>query len=275
MKVKKRFLIVILLIMFLVTSILSVNVSAADSNYSFTVTMTANNTKVEPGSEVLVAVKVSNLNAGDNGINGFSAILSYDTDLFEPLTESSVDGVDGWKASYEKSKVQLYKDKYQKTDGEIMQISLKTKADVAVGTQGDIKLSTIKASNSVDEIGTKDVSTSITIGNGNDSGTVIPINNTPTNNPIPIQPNNNTPQTPVNIVPTNNSIVRNTTTDNVVDDLSNETNTSNGIQVVNESDDDMPYTGTDSDALARIIIGVIFIALVMYIKIERMNKDIK
>lgn len=275
MKVKKRFLIVILLIMFLVTSILSVNVSAADSNYSFTVTMTANNTKVEPGSEVLVAVKVSNLNAGDNGINGFSAILSYDTDLFEPLTESSVDGVDGWKASYEKSKVQLYKDKYQKTDGEIMQISLKTKADVAVGTQGDIKLSTIKASNSVDEIGTKDVSTSITIGNGNDSGTVIPINNTPTNNPIPIQPNNNTTQTPVNIVPTNNSIVRNTTTDNVVDDLSNETNTSNGIQVVNESDDDMPYTGTDSDALARIIIGVIFIALVMYIKIERMNKDIK
>ena len=275
MKVKKRFLIVILLIMFLVTSILSVNVSAADSNYSFTVTMTANNTKVEPGSEVLVAVKVSNLNAGDNGINGFSAILSYDTDLFEPLTESSVDGVDGWKASYEKSKVQLYKDKYQKTDGEIMQISLKTKADVAVGTQGDIKLSTIKASNSVDEIGTKDVSTSITIGNGNDSGTVIPINNTPTNNTIPIQPNNNTPQTPVNIVPTNNSIVRNTTTDNVVDDLSNETNTSNGIQVVNESDDDMPYTGTDSDALARIIIGVICISLVMYIKIERMNKEIK
>ena len=49
---------------------------------------------------------------------------------------------------------------------------------------------------------------------------------------------------------------------------------SNRIEVTNESDDDMPYTGPE-DGLARIIIGVIFISLVIYIKIERMNRDIK
>ena len=276
MKMRKRFLIVILLLMVLFTSILSVNAFAADSNYSYVVSMTANNTKVAPGNEVSITVKVSNLNVGDDGINSFSAYLAYDTNVFEPLTESSVDGLDGWKPSYTvgTGKIQLYRDKFLKTDGEIMEISLKTKSDVSVGTQGAVKLSTIIVSNSIDEITTpKDVSTSITISSG-DSGSseVIPpvvTNSTPT--PLNITPTNNTQQ-PTDITPTNSIVPINNVTDNEVNNVENQ---QTNIQVVNESENDMPYTGTDSNALARIIIGVIFIALVMYIKIERMNKDIK
>ena len=52
-------------------------------------------------------------------------------------------------------------------------------------------------------------------------------------------------------------------------------NTQPAPLVTNESDYDMPYTGLESDALARIIIGVVFIGLVIYIKIQRMDKEMK
>lgn len=268
---KKKFLI-LSLIMVLIISLLSVTATAAD-NFSFTVSMTASNSKVEAGSEVLVTVKISNLNVGDTGINSFSAYLSYDTEVFETLTDSSVDGINGWVPSYTTGtgKVSLYRRTFLKTDEEIMQITLKTKSDVAEGTQGEVKLSTIIVSNSVDETGTPPVSTMITIGSGTTGGDGIvePDDNANTNTntnstlipPLSINTTNN-------IVPTNNS--------SVIPLNTNTGNTQNqSPMVANESDTDMPYTGTESNALARIIIGVIFIGLVMYIKLERMNRDIK
>lgn len=303
---KNKFLIVLSLFIIIITSVLTVTVFGAETKYSFNVSMTANNSKVKAGDEVLITVKVSNLEVGENGINSFSAYLSYDNDVFEQPTESNIDGIDGWKPNYTvgTTKIQLYRERFLKTDGEIMQISLKTKEGLQNGTQGEVKLSTIIVSNSVDETtNPKPISTTITIGN--DDSPVVSLPDSPSNNTIKIgnsvsiNPQSNTISnstipvnnsiTPINsiITPTNNITPANNVTPAnntvnevpVTNDSKNivENEVDNGIQVINEteSDSDIPYTGTDGDALIRIIIGVIFISLVIYIKIERMNKDIK
>lgn len=268
-------LVILSLILILITSVFSVSVFATDDNESsgngsYTVVMNAKNSKVTPGGEVLITVKISNLNVGNNGISQFRAQLGFDTDVFETLTESSIDGIDGWKPSYAvgTGKVQLYRDKPLTTDGEIMQISLKTKAGVADGTQGEVSITNIIASDSISEYNTSDVSTGITVTNTT-SGIGGSENEVQNSAPIPLNFAVATPTTNEVENETENEVVNNTVNNTAVN------NTSNRIEVVNEVDSDIPYTGSESGALIRIIIGVIFIALVMYIKIERMNKDIR
>ena len=262
---KKKFLI-LSLVMILVITLMAAAVSAA--NYSFTVSMTANNSRVAAGSEVLITVKLSNLDVGDTGINSFSAYLSYDTDVFETLTDSSIDGCNGWVPSYTPGtgKVSLMRPTLLKSDEEIMQISLKTKSSLTDGTQGEVKLSTIIVSNSSDEIGASPVSTSITIGSTSSPDPVItPPTNTANITPIPI---NATPAT--NNVPANNNVT-------IVSPFitNNTTNTTNTTNTQNQAGSGIPYTGSDSGALAKIIIGVVFIGLVIYMKIQRIDKDIR
>ena len=271
---KKKFLI-LSLIMMLIISLLPVVATAA--NYSFTVSMTAKNSKVAAGSGVMITVKLSNLNVGENGINSFSAYLSYDTNVFETLTDSSVDGLNGWVPSYTTGtgKVSLYRPTFLKSDEEIMTIELKTKAGLADGTQGEVKLSTIIVSNSSDEIMASPVSTNITIGT---ETAIDSVNPNPNTNATPIQVNPGNAVNPVPVVnnatPANNATVIGPVT-NTTNAVQNNTPANNRVQVVNESGKDMPYTGTDSNALAKIIIGVICISLVIYLKIERIDKDIK
>lgn len=261
---KRKFYVLLILIFFII-SVLTVNSYAAP--YNFTTSMTASSQTVQASSEVVVTVKVSNLNVGENGINGFTAFISYDGDVFEPLTDSSVEGNNDWVPAYAPGtgKVSLKKTKFVKADEEIMQISLKTKAGLAAGTQGQVKLDNITASNSGDDISSAAVSTTITIG----SGTANPPTTTPT--PIPITNNVNN-VTPLNVTPNNNTNRNTNNSSNRAtnNSLSNLTNN----QVENKADNDIPYTGTESGSVAKIIIGVILIALIVYIKIERM-KDIK
>ena len=260
---KRKFYVLLILIFFII-SVLTVNVDATP--YNFTTSMTASSQTVQASSEVVVTVKVSNLNVGENGINGFTAFISYDGDVFEPLTDSSVEGNNDWVPAYAPGtgKVSLKKTKFVKADEEIMQISLKTKAGLADGTQGQVKLDNITASNTGDDISSAAVSTTITIGSGtvNPPTTIQKPNTNNVNNTTPLIIN-------ANVTPNNNT---NRNTNNSTNSVANNTVANN--QVENKADNDMPYTGTDSSSIAKIIIGVILIALIVYIKIERM-KDIK
>ena len=142
--------------------------------------------------------------------------------------------------------------------------SLKTKSGLADNTQGEVKLSQITASNSATEITASTVSTMITIG----AGVAEPptTQNPPTTNPptttIPIN------TAPTNVVPNNNTSITNRVVENKT-----VNNTSNEVENISNNDN-IPYTGSESSALSKIIIGVILIALIAYIKIERM-KDVK
>lgn len=264
----KRKFYIVLLFMILIIGLLTVKVSAL----SFTATMSSSNVTVDAASEVVITVKISNLDVGDNGINSFSAYLSYDTDVFETLTKSSIDGLNGWMPAFAPGtgRVTLEKSQFVNSDEEIMQISLKTKSGLENGTQGLVKLTRIVASNSADEISASDVSTTITIG----KETVTPQPNTNTENPGTITPTPIDPVITPNTNNTNNNINNTNNTNTNTNTSKNETNNKNigpTNNTINESEHDIPYTGSDSSSLSKIILGVIFIALATYIKIERMK----
>ena len=92
---KRRFIHII--IIFLLITILLVDVVTAAS---LSVFMTPSSSSVQTSSEVVVKVKVSNLDFGDKGINAFSATLSYDNSVFEELTEEDVIGLNSWSVTY-------------------------------------------------------------------------------------------------------------------------------------------------------------------------------
>ena len=163
----KKKLYIVSLMMLIIINMLSINVSAL----GFSVTMTPSSTKVNPGNEVVVSVKVSSLNVGDDGINTLSAALGYDATVFEVLSAANVEGSNSWLASYNPgtSRITLTKTSFVNSDEEICQISLKVKNDLDNGTKGTITLSNILAANPESEFSSSNVSTTITVGTENAS----------------------------------------------------------------------------------------------------------
>ena len=243
----------ILMIFILLFSVLAVNANAED--LSFTTTLSPSSSSVSEATEVVITVAVSNLNVGESGINAFSALLSYDTDVFETLTDSSVEGLNGWNSSYTATNGQilLSKNSFVNEDEEIMQITLKTKEGVQEGTEGTVSLTGIEVSNSESQISGDNVSTTIKVG------TETAEENTTNDAPIVINP-----------------ITNQNTTENETNTSNTETNSTYNVSNINTNtpSDDMPYTGPAGDAFIKIILGVVLVALVIYIKIRKMD-DVK
>ena len=246
----KRKISFVLLIILLTFVMLTVMVNAL----SFTTTMTPNSTSVEEATEVVVTVSVSNLDVGDSGINSYSAYLSYDTEVFEPLTDSSVEGLNGWSSTYSTTSGQilLTKNSFVNSDEDVMQITLRTMEGLEEGTEGTVSLTGIVASNSEDNIDGTTVSTTITVGTEAESTG---------NTVIQIEPTTNNVED--NSADVNNANTSNTDNSSVYN-IDTNTNTSN--------EEDIPYTGVSGDGFIKIILGVIFIALVIYIKIRKMDE---
>lgn len=253
----------ILIIFVLILSLFTINANAAE--LSFTTTLTPSSTTVSEATEVIITVSVTNLNVGDSGINAFSAYLSYDSDVFETLTDSSVEGLNSWVSTYTASSGQIFltKNSFVNSDEEIMQITLKTKEGVAEGTEGTVSLTGIVVQNSEDDISGDNVSTTITVGtetsNGDETNTT------------------NSTDAPIVITPITNN-ANSTNTENETDTSNTGNSSSYNITNINtntnESEDNIPYTGPTEDAFIKIILGVVLIALAIYIKIRKMD-DIK
>ena len=150
--------------------------------------------------------------------------------------------------------------------------------------QNEIKLVDIMAANNSSEINAQDISTTITVGtNGGSSAN--PSQGNTTNTPglnITVTPGTtNTPNTNTNVnVNTNNNAntnKANTTNTNKNTNKVN-TNTNSLSSYVNgynsNSVDDIPYTGVE-DTVMYLMIGVMIIAIISYVKFERVNKEIK
>ena len=250
---------VILLVMVMVLSLATIQVQAS----SFTTELTPDSTEVyKSGDTVVVTVSVADLDVGDSGINAFSAYLSYDTDVFEPLTSSSVEGLNSWSATYstETGQIALTKNSFVNSEEDIMEITLITKSGLDDGTTGDITLSNIQASNSEEDIDSSSVSITIEIG----TKTTITVSTSSSNTTNETEDNTTTNNT------TNDTEETNTVTTITTTDTSN-TNTNTNTS---DDDTDIPYTGTNSNNLIKIIIGFTIIACVLFIKIKKM-KDIK
>lgn len=255
---KRIFKIAIIMMMFSLAFISIVNA------FSLTVTMTPSSTTVAESKEFTVKIKVSNLDVGTSGINVLNGYLKYDKDVFETITQSSIDGLNGWTATYtaDSERISLVKATFVKTEEEVFQVTLKTKSGIS-GKSGKIEFSSIVAANPDTEISAQDISTEITIGNE-------PVE-TPTNNTASTLPMaNNT--TNSNTLLLSNSSTNNTNT-NTNAAVNNVIEYGNVGSTNNTTSDPIVYAGAE-DTVMYIIGAVILVAIFFYIKFERINKEI-
>ena len=256
-----------LLIVLLIIWLLTVSVSAL----SFTATMTPSATIVNESTEFTITIKVSNLDVGTNGINSLSGYLKYDSEVFEPISESSIEGLNSWSVKYDETtqKIELTKSTFVTSTQEVFQITFKTKSGVN-GKKGTISYSDIIASNSESNIQATDISTSITIGTATSSDTSNSSNITqiaPANNTVKINATTNTSQNTIALVNSLSNNTTNNTTNNVVSSYVNTITNTN-------SESNMPKTGVD-DTVMKAIFVFIGIAIIFYIKIEKINNDMR
>lgn len=262
MKMKSKIVSIVVMIL-LIVCLVSVSVDAV----SFTATMTPSATTVKEATEFTITVKVSNLDVGTNGINSLKGNLKYDTNVFETISESSIEGLNSWSAKFDEAsgEISLTKNTFVTSTQEVFQIIFKTKSGVS-GKSGTISYTNIVASNSETSIPATDISTSITVGNETSNN-----NNTNTNsvaNKI------------VTINPTTNNTTNNTSNNAVVNKTTNTNSTNNSISsYVNtmtntQTQDNIPQTGVN-DTILTVLFIVIAIAVAFYIKIEKLNKEMK
>ncbi len=252
---KKKSLLVVILLAIVIMAMIPTSVFAL----SFTASMPSSMT-VKESQEFIVAVKISNIDAGSNGINSLSGYLSYDTKVFDAISESSIEAVNGWTVNYsaDTGKVTLLKPAFVKSEEDVFQITFRTKAGTD-GKKGTISYKNIVASNSESDITASDISTTVTV-----SSTVnATANTTPQNSAVVLKPTNNTVKkptvnTPTNIVPSNVTPVNNTVAVK---------------QPENKVEEEMPYTGAE-DVAVRAIFVVLVVAAISYFRYQSL-KDVK
>ncbi|MFG6318622.1 MAG: hypothetical protein K1W33_01990 [Clostridia bacterium] len=253
----RKKLAVIMIMLVLVAMSLATTVSAS----SFTATITPNRTTVDESNEVVVTIRVSNLDVGTTGINTFEGVLSYSTQIFETINADSIEGNNGWQPTYnqDNGKIMLYKQGFLNEDADIVQITFKTKTNVT-GKSGDIKLSDIKASNTGEKIEASTISTKITVGKNSEGENMANTSGNKTNT------NTNTPSRINTTTNTTRNIANNTNTNrnaqsSYIDSTNNTQNTTG----------DIPYTGV-SDNIMRAIFVVLVIAGISYFKYESIKE---
>ena len=223
------------------------------SALSFSVTMTPSKKVVPESTEFTVEIKVSNLDVGANGINSLSGHLKYDKNIFETISESSIEGRNGWSHSFNAEndgKITLTKTSFVKTEEEVFQVTFKTKSkeDLAEveNKKGMIQFTGITASNSASDITANDISVEITIGQEEENP-----GSTATNGTLQVTPTANTTNT-------------NTNTNKVAPYVGS----------TNTTEESIPHTGVE-DTVMYLMFAVIAVAIVFYIKFERINKEMK
>lgn len=259
-KILCSILTIILLLCALTTSV---------SALSFTPIITASKQTVPEQQEFTVVVKVSNLDVGTNGINALSGTISYDTTVFESITESSFEGLNSWQVKYNEStkEIQALKQSFVKQEETVFQIALKTKAGVT-GKEGTVSFTKVTASNSESKISANDVSTTIKVGT----------ETSPTQTPISINSlmsmsnnTNTTNNTNTNTNRTSNSVnnaIRNGIINNTVNSVYNSSNRN-----TNSSNTNLAYAGVE-DGIVKVIFGIVIIAALAFWRYHSL-KEIK
>ena len=68
---------------------------------SFNFNATASKTTVKPGEEVVVSIKILDIeDVNDLGINAIEAILEYDSNVFEAISSEDISGKNNWTLTY-------------------------------------------------------------------------------------------------------------------------------------------------------------------------------
>lgn len=154
---------VILLVAVLLLIVFMPSIFAA--SYKATLNPSTQNTVV--GNEVTFNVNVSEIDAGENGINVLSGFIEYDKNYFESI---KIEGLNSWSVEFseENGKILATKGSFVKESEDVAKIILKVSSN-ATGSS-TITLKDIKASNSEEEISTDSTTATVTIGTTEQGG---------------------------------------------------------------------------------------------------------
>lgn len=251
MKMRKK-LGIVLVIGLVLIYLMAINVFG----YSYTTSLVPDKTSVAKGDSVVVTIKLSGIDAG-NGLFNFSAVLNYDTEVFEEVTQASFEASqdNGWTVSYDQStKKMLFENtRLVTTEQNIGTITLRAKSEVSASS-ATIGLTEITALNDADSIPGTDISTTVQISDVSSGGG--------------LNPGQNTTNTPGNSLTTNGL---NTTNDAPADgNFINEIE--NMIGTNDTSDDDVPYTGTEDYVLPLIIIAIV-LGVISFVNYKKLGAD--
>ena len=236
---KILFTIIILLLILLPTQV------QADS---FKFNATANKNNVQPGETVTITLNVSDINAGELGINTVEAYLEYDSTIFEEVTQSDIESLNNWSITYNEEETE-YK-------GKMLAVILQD----GVTEDQNIGTITLKVKNGVSYTNTTITIKNIASNNGEelitetDKNILLEIGTKPQEEPSTDDDNDND---------NNNNQRGNNGTEN--------NGNSNNQQNSNTSKDEIPNTGT-MNYLIVIISAVAIISGIVYLKYKQYKK---
>lgn len=149
-KLKKLFLLIVLI------SILGMTNFVYASSFKFTINASSNTLK--PGDTVVIGLNISNIDAGESGINTIEAVLEYDENVFEPVLSTNFAGLNNWSITYNNEEgenkgkfVAVIVQEGVKEDQTIGNLTLKVKSDVNLEST-NVTFSDIKSNDGVEEI---------------------------------------------------------------------------------------------------------------------------
>lgn len=154
---KKKMKILMLTLMLILTSALTLTVNAADA----TVTLNSNKSQVNAGDEFEVTMNVS----CEEGINGLQGNVSYDETNLELVSIAVTDTTKWFNLGENTNLAIIHNSSDTETSADIVKVTLKVKDTAEVGTAkvtiSDIVVDSDAASNSMKQVGTKEIQVSI------------------------------------------------------------------------------------------------------------------
>lgn len=265
-------------ISFILLSILCMTISSYAASCSMSMESAKNEYK--PNDDVVVDVKLTNIDAG-SGIIALEGVLEYDTNS---LTYVKMEGQNGWETpTYNTANgmFSMLRWALVTTPETALKITFKVKDQSAKSST--ITLKNIKASGGIatGDIAVANISKTITVNTptpppaNNTTNTNTNTNTTPTNNTVP---NTNTIITPTNNTGSNTNTNAGASTNQNKTPTSNSTivaTTGNGAaQTDNVKTGILPKTGATRIGLAVLLIAA-GVAVVFYIKMKKLDINVK
>lgn len=222
---------------------------------SATLTLEPNTKQVPLNGEFTVAVKANNI-TDEVGLTKVEAVLSYDENAIQPVTDANIQGTNGWGIQYEsatkKITASIRQGALKESGKEIFQITFKTKSSISsaaaptvTGTNTSVSTTNTVAPVSGNTTNTIAPTTGTTpvIGNANGGNTtpsstattpstVAPVSGSTTNTVAPV-----TGSTPSAIAPVSGATSNTSSTSPVTATINlKQIKYSNGVQTVNGTD---------------------------------------
>lgn len=256
----KNKILVSLLLIIMLGGVITNGVNATTS--SFTANLISSTTSLEPGEEITISLKVSDINMGEDGINALEGTIKYDTNIFETIKQSNITSENGWSVTYNSETGNSLAGKFlavnlsagTKEDTQILTVKFKVKEDIDKTTTTQIDFEDVTSNDGIDLVNVGNKSVKITVN----------VDETPKNEIS----NEEIPKDNNEIVNDIDNIINEEIKNNVVVNTTNQNNTND-----NRVTGTLPQTGT-TPMMIIVISAIIIICVYMGIRYRNM-RDIK